>query len=50
MTNETQVAFVGRREVRTFPKGWQHPRDAQGRHMPLLPARLRFDAEQDPRP
>ena len=40
MTNDTEIAFVGSREVRSFPKGWQHPRDASGRYMPLLPGEL----------
>jgi hypothetical protein len=29
--------FIANREVRTIPKGWQHPRDAGGAFRPLLP-------------
>ena len=47
MNQNQEIAFVGGREVRAFPKGWQHPRDAQGRHTPLLPAEYAFDADQD---
>ncbi len=36
---------VGGREVRRFPKGWQHPRDDRGRHEPLLPANYVFDSD-----
>jgi len=32
-----QIMFVGAREVRVIPKGWQHPRDLSGRYVPLLP-------------
>ena len=40
MTFETEfkAGFVCNREVRRMPKGWQHPRDAKGRFVPLLPA------------
>jgi hypothetical protein len=40
MTFETNFAasFVCNREVRRIPRGWQHPRDAKGRFIPLLPA------------
>ncbi len=42
----TDLAFIGGREVRIIPKGWQHPRDDRGRHVPLLPADYTFeDAE-----
>jgi len=30
-------AFVGTYEARAFPKGWQHPKLANGRYKPLLP-------------
>lgn len=36
-TNESRYAFVGTYEVREIPKGWEHPKDARGRHVPLLP-------------
>jgi hypothetical protein len=40
MTFETdfKASFVCNREVRRITKGWQHPRDAKGRFVPLLPA------------
>jgi hypothetical protein len=48
MTNsESNVTFIGSREVRVVPKGWTHPVDARGRHIPLLPAGYAFDDEQD---
>ena len=31
------LTFIANREVRTFPKGWVHPRDERGRPVPLLP-------------
>ena len=34
---ETTIMFVGAREVREIPKGWRHPKDTQGRWVPLLP-------------
>ncbi len=33
-----EFLFMGGREARAFPKGWQHPRDERRRHIPLLPA------------
>jgi hypothetical protein len=33
MTFET--TFISNREVRRVPAGWQHPRDASGRYLPL---------------
>ena len=33
----TEFSFVANREVRWIPRGWQHPRDPKGRHVPLLP-------------
>ncbi|HLF79727.1 MAG TPA: hypothetical protein VJB57_19775 [Dehalococcoidia bacterium] len=32
-----EVSFICNREVRWIPRGWQHPRDEQGRLRPLLP-------------
>ena len=32
-----QFGFVPNREVRWIPRGWQHPKDASGRYVPLLP-------------
>jgi hypothetical protein len=34
--NRPEFLFVANREVREIPKGWQHPRDATGRCVPLL--------------
>lgn len=46
MTNErADLAFIGGREVRIIPKGWQHPRNEHGRYAPLLPANYAFDDE-----
>jgi hypothetical protein len=46
MANErTDLAFIGGREVRIIPNGWQHPRNDRGRHTPLLPANYAFDDE-----
>ena len=36
--NKPEFLFVGMYEVREFPKGWEHPKDATGRYVPLLPA------------
>lgn len=47
MNKDAQIAFVGGREVRIFPKGWQHPRNDHGQHTPLLPADYVFDDGQD---
>jgi hypothetical protein len=33
----TTFEFIANREVRWIPRGWQHPRDARGRYVPLLP-------------
>ena len=38
-----EVYMVGGREVRVIPKGWRHPKDARGRHEPLLPAGYSFE-------
>jgi hypothetical protein len=32
-----EMSFIPNREVRWIPKGWQHPKDAKGRYVPLLP-------------
>jgi hypothetical protein len=45
-----EVLFVGAREVRQIPKGWQHPTDERGRHIPLLPFRYPFDEGQEEQP
>jgi hypothetical protein len=34
--DKPEFLFVGSREVREIPKGWQHPRDASGKYIPLL--------------
>jgi len=36
-TNGIHFDFIPNREVREIPKGWQHPTDARGKHIPLLP-------------
>ena len=36
--NNIEFRFVGGREVRVIPRGWQHPRIDGGRYQPLLPA------------
>jgi len=35
--NTHEARIVNNREVRWIPRGWQHPKDAQGRYLPLLP-------------
>ena len=42
--------FVNSREVREIPRGWQHPRDGEGRYIPLLPHHYEYDASQGPWP
>jgi hypothetical protein len=44
--NNVDFRFVGGREVRVIPRGWQHPRAESGRYQPLLPADYRFDDDQ----
>ncbi len=39
-------AFVGGREVRIIPRGWQHPKTPDGRYQPLLPADYEFDDDE----
>lgn len=34
------------REVRRVPKDWKHPKDARGRHVPLLGGSFKADAEE----
>jgi hypothetical protein len=50
MTAAAEFRFVGGREVRVIPRGWQHPRIEGGRYQPLLPADYRFDDDQPPWP
>jgi hypothetical protein len=38
MPDDASLAFVPNREVRVVPAGWQHPRDARGRYVPVLPS------------
>ena len=45
-----EIFFVNSREVRAIPKGWQHPRDAEGRYVPLLPHQYEYDGSQGPWP
>ena len=44
--NRPQILFVGSREIREIPKGWQHPKDARGKYVPLLPADHIFADEE----
>ena len=47
MTNdETQISFIPNREVREIPRGWQHPRGAHGRFIPLLPFGYQIDDDE----
>ncbi len=32
--------FLANRELRRIPQGWQHPQDARGRYVPLLPEQM----------
>jgi hypothetical protein len=45
-TKNTELRFVGGREVRVIPRGWQHPK-VDGRYQPLLPADYVFDDGQE---
>ena len=38
------IMFVGSREARLIPEGWQHPKDEQGRYIPEIPT---HDVAQD---
>jgi hypothetical protein len=31
-----ETSFIANREVRRIPRGWQHPKDAEGRYEPLF--------------
>jgi hypothetical protein len=42
----TEVFFVGSREVREVPQGWQHPKDERGRYIPLLPFGYQIDDDE----
>ena len=44
----TEIMFVGGRELREIPQGWEHPRDENGRYIPLLPAGYVGDEEPVP--
>lgn len=35
-----EFLFIASREVRVIPAGWQHPRDARGGPIPLLPEQM----------
>jgi hypothetical protein len=35
----SEIYFVDALEARIVPKGWEHPKDADGDHIPLLPER-----------
>jgi hypothetical protein len=42
------IRFIPNREVREIPCGWQHPKDANGRYVPLLPFGYQVDDERAP--
>lgn len=42
-----EIMFVGSREVRVIPAGWQHPRDEHGRYVPLLEEGCTFEEGQE---
>ena len=42
----SEFVFVGTYEVREVRKGWQHPKDARGRYVPLLPFGSSSDGEE----
>lgn len=49
MTNDRpEFLFVGAREVREVPKGWRHPKDGDGRFIPLLPTDYWSDEDVSP--
>lgn len=35
-----EVNFIANREVRAVPEGWCHPKNAEGRYVPLLPEQM----------
>ena len=37
MNEHADISFIPNREVRAIPQGWQHPKDARGKYVPLLP-------------
>jgi len=37
---EREIRFLPNRELRRVPRGWQHPLDANGRPIPLLPEQM----------
>jgi hypothetical protein len=43
--NGDDIRFVGCVEMRHIPLGWQHPKDALGRWVPLLPWDYLIDGE-----
>jgi hypothetical protein len=42
------VRIIPNREVRKIRRGWQHPKDASGRYIPLLPFGYQVDDERAP--
>ena len=48
MPDGTRLAFVPNRELRVIPAGWQHPRDARGGYVPLLPSGYVSDDADQP--
>jgi len=42
------IRFIPNREVREIRRGWQHPKDASGRYVPLLPFGYQIDDERAP--
>jgi hypothetical protein len=43
---ERDYRLIPNREAREVPKGWQHPKDAHGRYIPLLPYGYRLDDDE----
>jgi len=41
-----EIMLIANREVRVIPKGWQHPIDERGCHIPLLEEGHIFDDEE----
>jgi hypothetical protein len=44
----SEFAFIGTYEAREVPKGWQHPRGINGKHIPLLPYGYAGDENDGP--
>jgi len=42
------IRFIPNREVREIRRDWQHPKDAAGRYIPLLPFGYQVDDERAP--